>query len=77
MVCPLMLENPLRTGSKSFIRSSLSVFLGQRRKMVFLRADPGFLERGLIHIYKCVGVCFADLISFSEISHENEIIWSQ
>ena len=27
-------------------------------------------------MYKGVGVSFADFISFSSISHENEIIWS-
>ena len=28
-------------------------------------ADPGFLERGLIYLYKGVGVLFADIISLS------------
>ena len=35
--------------------------------------DQGFLERGRGHMYKGVGVCFADFI----MSHENEIICSQ
>ena len=26
--------------------------------------DPGFLERGFTYIYKDVGGCFADFISF-------------
>ena len=33
-----------------------------------------------VHLYKGVGVHFADFISFSQISHENEIIsshWDQ
>ena len=36
--------------------------------------DPGFLEMGFL-CKKCGGP-FADFISFSQISHENEIIWS-
>ena len=28
------------------------------------------------HVYKGVGVRFADLSNLSQISHENEIIWS-
>ena len=38
-------------------------------------ADPGFLERGFVFI-KVWGVCFADLSQFSQMSHDNEIIWS-
>ena len=30
-----------------------------------------------VHMYKGVGVRFVDFISFSLISHENEIIWSK
>ena len=29
-----------------------------------------------VYMYKCVGVRFADLSHFTELSHENEIIWS-
>ena len=29
-----------------------------------------------VHMYKGLGVRFVDFISFSLISHENEIIWS-
>ena len=30
-----------------------------------------------VHMYKFWGFRFADFISFSKISHENKIFWSQ
>ena len=39
-------------------------------------AEPGFLERGFICI-KVWGFALLNLSHFSDISHENEIIWSQ
>ena len=38
--------------------------------------DPGFLERGYIYIKVWVFSLMILSLFFSEISHENEIIWS-
>ena len=40
-----------------------------------LGAGPGFLERGFVYI-KVWGFALLILSHYSQISHENEIIWS-
>ena len=42
---------------------------------ILFRADPGFLERGFICL-KEWGFVLLIVSHFSEMSHENEIIWS-
>ena len=44
-------------------------------KTRFTGVDPGFLESGFIRI-KWLGFTLLLLSNFSQISHENEIIWS-
>ena len=44
--------------------------------IMLTRGGSRISEKG-VHMYKGVGVPFADLSHFSLISRENEIIWSQ
>ena len=58
-----------------YIFESGNLVIGVAIELSYFMGGSRISGEGVL-MYKSVGVRFADFISFSQTSHENEIIWS-